>query len=86
VYSMDGDAAPLKDIVECVEKRLPLGNGYIIVDEAHSTGIFGHQGRGLVCHLGLESRIWGRVHTFGKAMGCSGGEFCFLTSFSILAY
>ncbi|KAM0512912.1 hypothetical protein ACHAPE_008415 [Trichoderma viride] len=72
VYSMDGDAAPLKDIVECVEKRLPLGNGYIIVDEAHSTGIFGHQGRGLVCHLGLESRIWGRVHTFGKAMGCSG--------------
>ncbi|EHK46984.1 uncharacterized protein TrAtP1_010390 [Trichoderma atroviride] len=72
VYSMDGDAAPLKNIVECVEKRLPLGNGYIIVDEAHSTGIFGHQGRGLVCHLGLESRIWGRVHTFGKAMGCSG--------------
>lgn len=81
VYSMDGDAAPLKDIVECVEKRLPLGNGYIIVDEAHSTGIFGHQGRGLVCHLGLESRIWGRVHTFGKAMGCSGGEFRLLSSF-----
>ncbi|KAM0255510.1 hypothetical protein ACHAQJ_005655 [Trichoderma viride] len=72
VYSMDGDAAPLKDIVECVEKRLPLGNGYIIVDEAHSTGIFGRQGRGLVCQLGLEDRIWGRVHTFGKAMGCSG--------------
>ncbi|PTB37139.1 uncharacterized protein TrAFT101_010871 [Trichoderma asperellum] len=72
VYSMDGDAAPLRDIAECVEKRLPLGNGYIIVDEAHSTGIFGNQGRGLVCHLGLEGRIWGRVHTFGKAMGCSG--------------
>lgn len=74
VYSMDGDAAPLRDIVECVEERLPLGNGYIIVDEAHSTGIFGNQGRGLVCHLGLEGRIWGRVHTFGKAMGCSGGK------------
>ncbi|RFU77682.1 aminotransferase class i and ii [Trichoderma arundinaceum] len=72
VYSMDGDAAPLKEIVECVEKRLPQGNGYIIVDEAHSTGIFGNQGRGLVCQLGLEDRIWGRVHTFGKAMGCSG--------------
>jgi 8-amino-7-oxononanoate synthase len=81
VYSMDGDAAPLKDIVECVEKRLPQGNGYIIVDEAHSTGIFGHQGRGLVCHLGLEDRIWGRVHTFGKAMGCSGGEFLLLHPF-----
>ncbi|KAK5989373.1 8-amino-7-oxononanoate synthase [Cladobotryum mycophilum] len=72
VYSMDGDVAALKDIVECVEKRLPLGNGYIIVDEAHSTGIFGELGRGLVCQLGLEDRVWARVHTFGKAMGCSG--------------
>ncbi|KAL7944032.1 PLP-dependent transferase [Trichoderma barbatum] len=72
VYSMDGDLAPLKEIVECVEKRLPQGNGYVIVDEAHSTGIYGRQGRGLVCELGLEDRIWARVHTFGKAMGCSG--------------
>ncbi|KAL5092248.1 hypothetical protein Trisim1_002134 [Trichoderma cf. simile WF8] len=72
VYSMDGDLAPLQEIVECVEKRLPQGNGYVIVDEAHSTGIFGKQGRGLVCQLGLEDRIWARVHTFGKAMGCSG--------------
>lgn len=72
VYSMDGDLAPLQEIVECVEKRLPQGNGYVIVDEAHSTGIFGQQGRGLVCQLGLEDRIWARVHTFGKAMGCSG--------------
>lgn len=80
VYSMDGDLAPLKDIVECVEKRLPQGNGYVIVDEAHSTGIFGRQGRGLVCQLGLEDRIWARVHTFGKAMGCSGGEFTLFSS------
>ncbi|PTB63122.1 PLP-dependent transferase [Trichoderma citrinoviride] len=72
IYSMDGDAAPLRQIVECVERRLPQGNGYIIVDEAHSTGILGPQGRGLVCQLGLEDRIWARVHTFGKAMGCSG--------------
>lgn len=75
IYSMDGDAAPLKHIAECVEKRLPQGNGYIIVDEAHSTGILGPQGRGLVCQLGLQDRIWARVHTFGKAMGCSGGGF-----------
>ncbi|KAH6603809.1 hypothetical protein Trco_007255 [Trichoderma cornu-damae] len=72
VYSMDGDVAPLKEMVQCVERRLPQGNGHIIVDEAHSTGIFGRQGRGLVCQLGLQDRIWGRVHTFGKAMGCSG--------------
>lgn len=74
VYSMDGDVAPLQQVVECVERRLPKGNGYIIVDEAHSTGIFGAKGRGIVCELGLEERIFARVHTFGKAMGCSGGE------------
>lgn len=75
VYSMDGDAAPLEQIVECVEKHLARGNGHIIVDEAHSTGWMGERGRGLVCQLGLEERVWARVHTFGKAMGCAGGEF-----------
>jgi 8-amino-7-oxononanoate synthase len=75
VYSMDGDLAPLTDIVECVESRLPEGNGYIVVDEAHSTGIFGDRGRGLVCELGLEDRVWARVLGFGKAMGCAGGEY-----------
>ncbi|KAK3346909.1 pyridoxal phosphate-dependent transferase [Lasiosphaeria hispida] len=73
IYSMDGDLAPLGDIVRCVERTLPSGNGYIIVDEAHSVGIFGNQGRGLVCELGLEDRIWARVLGFGKAMGCAGG-------------
>ncbi|KAI8305702.1 8-amino-7-oxononanoate synthase [Colletotrichum sp. SAR11_240] len=48
IYSMDGDVAPLKEIVECVERQLPHGNGLIIVDEAHSTGILGDRGRGLV--------------------------------------
>ncbi|KAK7427612.1 hypothetical protein QQZ08_005887 [Neonectria magnoliae] len=72
VYSMDGDVVPLREIVECVERQFPNGNGYVIVDEAHSTGIFGEQGRGLVCDLGLEKRVFARVHTFGKAMGCSG--------------
>ncbi|KAK8141404.1 hypothetical protein G3M48_010585 [Beauveria asiatica] len=72
VYSMDGDVSPLRDIVACVRERLPRGNGHIIVDEAHSTGIIGPRGRGLVCHLGLEDQVWARVHTFGKAMGCAG--------------
>jgi 8-amino-7-oxononanoate synthase len=75
LYSMDGDLAPLKDIVECVERCLPRGNGYIVVDEAHSTGIFGDKGRGLVSELGLEDRVWARVLGFGKAMGCAGGTF-----------
>ncbi|GKU07794.1 acetyltransferase [Fusarium langsethiae] len=71
VYSMDGDVAPLRDIVSCVKSRL-AGNGYIIVDEAHSTGIYGKQGRGLVCELGLEKDIFARLHTFGKAMSSFG--------------
>lgn len=74
VYSMDGDVAALREIVACVKRRLPNGNGYIIVDEAHSTGIFGKQGRGLVCELGLENSVFARLHTFGKAMGSYGGE------------
>jgi len=73
IYSMDGDLAPLADLVDCVEHCLPRRNGYIIVDEAHSTGIIGPRGRGLVCKLGLEDRIWARVLGFGKATGCSGG-------------
>ncbi|KAF5003635.1 hypothetical protein FDECE_9841 [Fusarium decemcellulare] len=71
VYSMDGDVAPLKEIVACVKRRLPE-NGYVIVDEAHSTGLYGKQGRGLVCELGLEEDIFARLHTFGKAMSSFG--------------
>ncbi|KAI1141871.1 PLP-dependent transferase [Hypoxylon sp. FL0543] len=73
LYSMDGDVPLLKEIVETVDRYLPSGNGYIIVDEAHSVGVFGDNGRGLVCQLGLEDRVWARVLGFGKAMGCAGG-------------
>jgi 8-amino-7-oxononanoate synthase len=75
LYSMDGDLCPLKEIVELVERMLPNGNGHIIVDEAHSNGIYGSQGRGVVCSLGLEDRVFARLHTFGKAIGCNGGQF-----------
>lgn len=78
LYSMDGDFAPLKEIVEMVEEMLPMGNGHIIVDEAHSTGIYGRHGRGLVDLLGLEGRITARLHTFGKALASNGGQsYCF---------
>ena len=75
LYSMDGDVAPLVAIVEAVETLLPLGNGHVIVDEAHSTGVFGERGRGVVCSLGLEEKVFAKLHTFGKAIGCHGGEF-----------
>lgn len=75
VYSMDGDVAPLNCIVEALHELLPVGNGYLIVDEAHSNGVFGAKGRGLVCELGLESEVLVRLHTFGKALACNGGMF-----------
>lgn len=73
VYSMDGDVAPLTEIVALVKEILPRGNGHLIVDEAHSNGVFGPKGRGLVCELGLEKEITVRLHTFGKALACNGG-------------
>lgn len=76
LYSMDGDLAPLQEMLDVLEAALPDGNGHLIVDEAHSTGLYGKQGRGLACSLGLEKRILVRLHTFGKAMACSGGALC----------
>jgi 8-amino-7-oxononanoate synthase len=68
VYSMDGDVAPLQRIAALCKEY----SANLIVDEAHATGIFGKQGRGLVCELGLEDQVFARIHTFGKAIGCHG--------------
>ena len=68
VYSMDGDVCQLAELVSLCEPY----NATIIVDEAHSTGLFGHGGRGLVNHLNLQGKIAVRIYTFGKAMGVHG--------------
>jgi len=68
IYSMDGDEAPLEKIVAVCEKY----KADIILDEAHATGVLGKNGVGLAQSLNLESKIFARVHTFGKAMGCHG--------------
>ena len=73
LYSMDGTVCPLTEMVEAMEELLPCGNGYVVVDEAHATGIYGPQGRGLVALLGLENRVLARLHTFGKALAGTGG-------------
>lgn len=73
LYSMDGDFAPLPDIVGLAEELIPLGSSHIVVDEAHSTGIYDTQGRGLVTALGLEQRVHTVLHTFGKARALTGG-------------
>jgi 8-amino-7-oxononanoate synthase len=82
VYSMEGTVAPLKKIVEMAEEFFPKGNGYVIVDEAHATGVYGPQGRGIVAMLGLEERVLVRLSTFGKALACTGGAFASLVASS----
>jgi 8-amino-7-oxononanoate synthase len=75
VYSMDGDLAPLTEIVELMESIFPYKNAHLIVDEAHATGLYGPNGSGRVCELGLENRVSIRLHTFGKALACNGGKY-----------
>ncbi|KAF3044522.1 hypothetical protein E8E11_008343 [Didymella keratinophila] len=70
---MDGDVAPLRVIVDTVKEILGAERGQIVIDEAHSTGVLGSDGRGLVCELGLEKEIFARLHTFGKALAGNGG-------------
>ncbi|KIW80522.1 hypothetical protein Z517_07138 [Fonsecaea pedrosoi CBS 271.37] len=72
VYSMEGDLAPLTEIVDLVEAVLPHNNAHLVVDEAHATGVYGPNGSGRVCELGLEKRVSIRLHTFGKALACNG--------------
>ncbi len=68
VYSMDGDMAPLEKITDLCNTY----NAQLVVDEAHATGVIGAKGEGLVCSSGLQDRVFARVHTFGKALGCHG--------------
>ncbi|CAN5759932.1 pyridoxal phosphate-dependent aminotransferase family protein [soil metagenome] len=68
VYSMDGDECPLEEMVELCEKY----NASLILDEAHSNGLYGENGEGLSVGKGLQDRIFARLVTFGKAAGCHG--------------
>ncbi|KAF2117147.1 pyridoxal phosphate-dependent transferase [Lophiotrema nucula] len=73
VYSMDGDVCPLEKLLEIAEDISEIqGNIQFVVDEAHSVGVIGAKGAGLVCHLGLEKKIAVVVHSFGKTMGATG--------------
>jgi 8-amino-7-oxononanoate synthase len=72
VYSMDGDRAPLREIVELKERF----GAWLLVDEAHAIGVVGKQGRGLAEELGLSDRIEVQMGTLGKALGSSGAYIC----------
>ena len=68
VFSMDGDCPNLEELVMLSEKY----NCYLVVDEAHTLGVFGEKGEGLAQYLQLHSRIFARIMTFGKGLGCHG--------------
>lgn len=80
VYSMDGDFAPLKALCELSEKY----NAKLIVDEAHSTGVFGKNGAGLVAELDLTQQVYAVIFTFGKAMGIHGA--CIASNQTVIDY
>jgi len=71
IYSMMGDVAPLKEIVDVKRQT----NAYLLVDEAHSMGVLGEHGRGLAEAEGVEDDVDFVVGTFSKSLGAIGG-FC----------
>ncbi len=72
VFSMDGDLAPLRNLVELKERH----GAWLMVDEAHATGLYGESRRGLVEEFGLTGRVEIQMATLGKAVGAAGGAIC----------
>ena len=72
IFSMDGDAAPLREIVALKEKY----GAWLMVDEAHATGLYGKNRRGLAEESGVSDQIEIQMGTLGKALGASGGYIC----------
>ncbi len=71
LYSMDGDIAPLADLAALAERE----DAFLVIDEAHATGVFGPDGRGLAA--GLDGRDYViTLRTCGKALGCEGALVC----------
>jgi len=72
VFSMDGDVAPLRDIIELKHRY----GAWLMLDEAHATGVLGPHGRGLALQCGVADQIEIQMGTLGKALGAAGGYIC----------
>jgi glycine C-acetyltransferase len=72
VFSMDGDIGPLPALVEAAERH----GAIMMIDDAHSSGVLGRNGRGTVDHFGLHGRVDIQVGTLSKAIGVLGGYVC----------
>jgi 8-amino-7-oxononanoate synthase len=72
IFSMDGDHAPLRVIVELKERY----GAWLMVDDAHGTGLYGTNRRGLAEELGVSDQIEIQMGTLGKALGAAGGYIC----------
>jgi glycine C-acetyltransferase len=72
VFSMDGDIGPLPGLVEAAEAH----GAIMMVDDAHSSGVLGRDGRGTIDHFGLHGRVHVQVGTLSKAIGVLGGYVC----------
>ena len=72
VFSMDGDTPNLEELIRLTEKY----NCYLVIDEAHALGVFGNPeisgGEGHVQEIGLQDKVFARIMTFGKGLGCHG--------------
>ncbi|HEX8937634.1 MAG TPA: 8-amino-7-oxononanoate synthase [Sphingomicrobium sp.] len=71
LYSMEGDKAPLTDLLSVANQN----DGFLIIDEAHATGVFGDSGRGLAEGFDGKDNVI-TVRTCGKALGCEGALIC----------
>lgn len=69
VFSMDGDLAPLKDLSTICEQY----DGWLVVDDAHGTGVIGPNGTGTAAHFGCADSVAVNIGTLSKAMGSAGG-------------
>ena len=80
VFSMDGDSPSMEELTKLSEKY----KAYLVVDEAHALGVFGEQGEGLLQSFGLQDKVFARIVTFGKGLGCHGAAV--LGSYKLKSY